>query len=120
MDEQGNFKRRFREKWRRPGGNELVLCTLMAYIVFSAEQQQMFGENIQNITLRRTNITSHNPSQDFNICNFCILFVGGGFCFILINNVLIFTHIRIKDEHKIRNLFFKKLVCFFFESTLIT
>jgi hypothetical protein len=46
MDGQGNFKKRFREKWRRSGGNELVLCTVTAYFVFSSEQQQMFGENI--------------------------------------------------------------------------
>jgi len=78
MDEQGNLKRRFREKWRRPGGNELVLCTLMSYIVFSSEQQQMFGENIQNIALRQTNITSHTPSQDLNICNSCVLLCGAG------------------------------------------
>lgn len=66
----GNFNKRFRKMWRRLGDAELVLCNITANIVLSSEQQQMSGENIQNTAQRKTHITGHNPSQDFNISNF--------------------------------------------------
>ena len=81
MDEQSNFNKRFRKMRRRLGDAELVLCNITANIVFSSEQQQMSAENIQNTAQRKTHITGHNPSQGFNISNFCIFFFSVLFYF---------------------------------------